>query len=63
MAVKIESQNHFDTIQKRKITEEVDSMGEEEIEEGLSCLDQNKIVIDFNAHSNSTLLKKSSDTQ
>ena len=58
MAFKIQGWNHFESIQKQKISEEVDSMGEDEVEEGLTGIENNKIIVDFNAHSNSNLLKK-----
>ncbi len=52
MCVKIKSRNDFDVIQKSKITEEVDSILEDEIEEAFGLDNLNKVVIDFNAHSN-----------
>ena len=36
----------------------MDSIGEDEVEEGFDLFDRNKIVIDFNAHTSAHLLKK-----
>mmetsp|Transcript_3906 Transcript_3906/g.2889 ORF Transcript_3906/g.2889 Transcript_3906/m.2889 type:complete len:86 (+) Transcript_3906:326-583(+) len=57
MHVKMESKNNFDQIQKIRLTEDIESIGEEEIEEGYGLMTYSKEINEFVVHSNSLALQ------